>query len=164
VDTILTRMGAYDNMFSNASTFKVELDEWYVSPHRFSGSLYRRSFIPTSCKILRDATPKSLVILDGESTRCGRIHPCARSSRFNFTQNSEGALRRTTGWRLQGYVTCLTVKGFELTSVYHAGCAAPTRDAHAVLIFLRDPLRFIDGRFRVPPQYPQYAHEDDVGR
>jgi len=44
VDTILTRMGAYDNMFSNASTFKVELDE--------------------CCKILRDATPKSLVILD----------------------------------------------------------------------------------------------------
>lgn len=28
VDSILTRMGAYDNMFSNASTFKVELDEW----------------------------------------------------------------------------------------------------------------------------------------
>ena len=28
VDTIITRMGAYDNMFSNASTFKVELDEW----------------------------------------------------------------------------------------------------------------------------------------
>lgn len=23
-------MGAYDNMFSNASTFKVELDEWSV--------------------------------------------------------------------------------------------------------------------------------------
>ncbi|KAF7311618.1 DNA mismatch repair protein [Mycena kentingensis (nom. inval.)] len=45
VDSILTRMGAYDNMFSNASTFKVELDE--------------------CCKILRDATPKSLVILDG---------------------------------------------------------------------------------------------------
>ncbi|KAJ7445807.1 muts domain V-domain-containing protein [Mycena galericulata] len=44
VDAILTRMGAYDNMFSNASTFKVELDE--------------------CCKILRDATPKSLVILD----------------------------------------------------------------------------------------------------
>ncbi|KAJ6500392.1 muts domain V-domain-containing protein [Mycena sanguinolenta] len=44
VDTILTRMGAYDNMFSNASTFKVELDE--------------------CCKILRDATPRSLVILD----------------------------------------------------------------------------------------------------
>jgi len=37
VDTILTRMGAYDNMFSNASTFKVELDEWYVSPHRNFG-------------------------------------------------------------------------------------------------------------------------------
>ncbi|KAM5536095.1 hypothetical protein V8D89_010194 [Ganoderma adspersum] len=44
VDSILTRMGAYDNMFSNASTFKVELDE--------------------CCKILRDATPKSFVILD----------------------------------------------------------------------------------------------------
>jgi DNA mismatch repair protein MSH6 len=29
VDKILTRMGAYDNMFSNASTFKVELDERY---------------------------------------------------------------------------------------------------------------------------------------
>ncbi|KAG6917118.1 hypothetical protein DXG01_003784 [Tephrocybe rancida] len=44
VDSIITRMGAYDNMFSNASTFKVELDE--------------------CCKILRDASPKSLVILD----------------------------------------------------------------------------------------------------
>ncbi|TFK72470.1 DNA mismatch repair protein Msh6 [Pluteus cervinus] len=44
VDAIITRMGAYDNMFSHASTFKVELDE--------------------CCKILRDATPKSLVILD----------------------------------------------------------------------------------------------------
>ncbi|EKM57980.1 uncharacterized protein PHACADRAFT_116507 [Phanerochaete carnosa HHB-10118-sp] len=44
VDAILTRMGAYDNMFSNASTFKVELDE--------------------CCKILREATPRSLVILD----------------------------------------------------------------------------------------------------
>ncbi|KZT62465.1 DNA mismatch repair protein Msh6 [Calocera cornea HHB12733] len=44
VDAILTRMGAYDNMFTNASTFKVELDE--------------------CCKILRDATPRSLVILD----------------------------------------------------------------------------------------------------
>ncbi|KAJ7719604.1 muts domain V-domain-containing protein [Mycena olivaceomarginata] len=44
VDAILTRMGAYDNIFSNASTFKVELDE--------------------CCKILRTATPRSLVILD----------------------------------------------------------------------------------------------------
>lgn len=36
VDAILTRMGAYDNMFSNSSTFKVELDEWSViySCHR----------------------------------------------------------------------------------------------------------------------------------
>lgn len=31
VDSILTRMGAYDNMFANSSTFKVELDEWYVN-------------------------------------------------------------------------------------------------------------------------------------
>jgi len=30
VDAILTRMGAYDSMFSNASTFKVEMDEWFV--------------------------------------------------------------------------------------------------------------------------------------
>ncbi|KAF5351396.1 hypothetical protein D9757_012623 [Collybiopsis confluens] len=49
VDSILTRMGAYDNMFSNASTLKVELDE--------------------CCKILRDATPRSFVILDGELGR-----------------------------------------------------------------------------------------------
>jgi hypothetical protein len=29
VDTIITRISAYDNiLFSNASTFKVELDEW----------------------------------------------------------------------------------------------------------------------------------------
>jgi len=46
VDKIMTRMGAYDNMFSNSSTFKVELDE--------------------CCKILKEATPRSLVILDGE--------------------------------------------------------------------------------------------------
>ncbi|KAJ9114202.1 hypothetical protein QFC20_001718 [Naganishia adeliensis] len=44
IDKIQTRMGAYDNMFSNSSTFKVELDE--------------------CAKILRDGGPKSLVILD----------------------------------------------------------------------------------------------------
>ncbi|KAH7092791.1 DNA mismatch repair protein Msh6 [Auriculariales sp. MPI-PUGE-AT-0066] len=44
VDKIMTRMGAYDNMFSNSSTFKVEMDE--------------------CCKILKEATPRSLVILD----------------------------------------------------------------------------------------------------
>ncbi|WVF66380.1 hypothetical protein IAT40_001120 [Kwoniella sp. CBS 6097] len=44
VDRIQTRMGAYDNMFASASTFKVELDE--------------------CSKILREAGPKSLVILD----------------------------------------------------------------------------------------------------
>ncbi|CAE6470269.1 unnamed protein product [Rhizoctonia solani] len=44
VDAILTRMGAYDSVFTNSSTFKVELNE--------------------CCKILRDATPKSLVIMD----------------------------------------------------------------------------------------------------
>jgi DNA mismatch repair protein MSH6 len=62
VDAILTRMGAYDNMFSNASTFKVELDEWYV---RLSNIYHHLRDV--SCKILRDATPKSLVILDGRS-------------------------------------------------------------------------------------------------
>ncbi|KAG8933876.1 DNA mismatch repair protein msh6 [Tulasnella sp. 419] len=44
IDKILTRMGAYDNMFTNSSTFRVEMDE--------------------ACKILRDATPKSLIVLD----------------------------------------------------------------------------------------------------
>lgn len=47
IDRIQTRMGAYDNMFASASTFKVELDE--------------------CSKILREAGPKSLVILDGQS-------------------------------------------------------------------------------------------------
>ena len=37
VDTIITRMGAYDNMFSNASTFKVELDEWWHFPDLIQG-------------------------------------------------------------------------------------------------------------------------------
>ncbi|KAL7425166.1 DNA mismatch repair protein msh6 [Cryptotrichosporon argae] len=44
IDRIQTRMGAYDNMFASASTFKVELDE--------------------CSKILHEAGPKSLVILD----------------------------------------------------------------------------------------------------
>ncbi|KAK4686504.1 DNA mismatch repair protein MSH6, partial [Tremellales sp. Uapishka_1] len=44
IDKIQTRMGAYDNMFASASTFKVELDE--------------------CSKILREAGPRSLVILD----------------------------------------------------------------------------------------------------
>ena len=44
MDAILTRMGAYDSMFSHSSTFKVELDE--------------------TSKILSTATPHSLVILD----------------------------------------------------------------------------------------------------
>jgi len=63
VDAIITRMGAYDNMFSNASTFKVELDEWYGS---FLGTCALFELIICSCKILRAATPKSLVILDGK--------------------------------------------------------------------------------------------------
>lgn len=41
VDTILTRMGAYDNMFSNASTFKVELDEWFASSLPKFGGHYK---------------------------------------------------------------------------------------------------------------------------
>ncbi|ORY31917.1 muts domain V-domain-containing protein [Naematelia encephala] len=44
IDRIQTRMGAYDNMFASASTFKVELDE--------------------CSRILHEAGPKSLVILD----------------------------------------------------------------------------------------------------
>ena len=56
-------MGAYDNMFSNASTFKVELDEWYA---RFVSQVDDLRLTVCSCKILRDATPRSLVILDGE--------------------------------------------------------------------------------------------------
>ncbi len=59
-------MGAYDNMFSNASTFKVELDEWYVCPIVPLGFALT---VCLSCKILRDATPKSLVILDGKFPR-----------------------------------------------------------------------------------------------
>lgn len=46
IDKIQTRMGAYDNMFTSSSTFKVELDE--------------------CSKILKEAGPKSLIILDGE--------------------------------------------------------------------------------------------------
>ncbi len=65
-------MGAYDNMFSNASTFKVELDEWYVSISVLRSNIALKP--SHSCKILRDATPKSFVILDGEwSKDCRRL-------------------------------------------------------------------------------------------
>ena len=67
VDAILTRMGAYDNMFSSASTFKVELDEWWVYPDVKRELVADRA---DSCKILRDATPRSFVILDGAFLRC----------------------------------------------------------------------------------------------
>ncbi|KAJ2965283.1 hypothetical protein NUW54_g14171 [Trametes sanguinea] len=56
VDSILTRMGAYDNMFSNASTFKVELDEWYVQS--CSRIEQTNSTSLQLQRILRDATPK----------------------------------------------------------------------------------------------------------
>ena len=64
-------MGAYDNMFSNASTFKVELDEWCVA--LIIKILVRDEQGFFSCKILRNATPKSLVILDGASL-CWRMN------------------------------------------------------------------------------------------
>ena len=68
-------MGAYDNMFSNASTFKVELDEWYgLHVCRIVEMLTS----PFSCKILRDATPKSFVILD----ELGRVDNDATLERY----------------------------------------------------------------------------------
>ena len=113
MDTILTRMGAYDNMFSNASTFKVELDEWHVSfLVKFLGLQHGDAhsfFFGYSCKILRDATPKSLVILDGELRPTG-FH--SRSWCELGLQNLEGVLRRMMGWRLRGYVIHLLC-GFE---------------------------------------------------
>ena len=69
VDAIMTRMGAYDNMFSHASTFKVELDEWWTQ-NSFAIDLFWCFF---SCKILREATPKSLVILDGNISLCASL-------------------------------------------------------------------------------------------
>ncbi|KAH9917640.1 DNA mismatch repair protein Msh6 [Epithele typhae] len=67
VDSILTRMGAYDNMFSNASTFKVELDE--------------------CCKILRDATPNPssflmvrILLLSSPVTRTNSITELGRGT------------------------------------------------------------------------------------
>lgn len=53
IDKIHTRMGAYDNMFTSSSTFKVELDE--------------------CAKILHEAGPKSLIILDGEKSVSERV-------------------------------------------------------------------------------------------
>lgn len=53
-------------MFQSASTFKVELDEWYASS---LGLIARHAADPItilldSSKILREAGPRSLVILD----------------------------------------------------------------------------------------------------
>ena len=70
----MTRMGAYDNMFSHASTFKVELDEWWCCCS-LTDSLSLIMF-PRSCKILRHATPKSLVILDGAIYLPVRLNGC----------------------------------------------------------------------------------------
>lgn len=55
IDKIHTRMGAYDNMFTSSSTFKVELDE--------------------CAKILHEAGPKSLIILDGKQALTSRSSP-----------------------------------------------------------------------------------------
>ena len=57
IDSILTRMGAYDNIFSNVTTFKVELNEMSVSwcPQYHCIQL---SF--PNC--LRDATSSSMIL------------------------------------------------------------------------------------------------------
>lgn len=75
IDRIQTRMGAYDNMFASASTFKVELDE--------------------CSKILREAGPKSLVILDGQLRFCYTFQ-----NKADLIQSWAGARRRTTAWPL----------------------------------------------------------------
>ena len=69
----------------------------------FLGSLYRRSLILDSCKILRDATPKSLVILDGELiSRCGfalgnESHvPSCRTRQGYFDVRRDGNRRGTS--------------------------------------------------------------------
>jgi len=48
------------------------------------GVAVRRSFMLDSCKILRDATPKSLVILDGESMPRVLIHNMGLTSYYLF--------------------------------------------------------------------------------
>ncbi|KAJ3752036.1 hypothetical protein EV360DRAFT_97567 [Lentinula raphanica] len=82
VDSILTRIGAYDNMFSNASTFKVELDE--------------------CCKILRDATPRSFVILD----ELGRGTSTYRTASFQerYEKFLKTKFKRIRVYRMKGIV------------------------------------------------------------
>lgn len=58
MDAILTRMGAYDNMFSNSSTFKVELDEWYSayfsSQANYTDTLQLQDYAGCNTEIVRD--------------------------------------------------------------------------------------------------------------
>jgi len=81
-----------------------------------------------------------------------------------FLQNSEGVLRHTTEWRSQGYVIYSLKLGFqEPTRTYYPGGVTPARDAHAILIVLRHPLRLVDGRFRIPSKHPKHAYENNGG-
>lgn len=107
-------------MFSNASTFKVELDEWYVLC--FDTAIWSLADLSNlfSCKILRNATPRSLVILDGEfavcriviifdavnRTRPWNFHLCESHSIPQHLQSLIPVIIRTE-WLLQGFVSIL---------------------------------------------------------
>ena len=72
VDSILTRMGAYDNMFSNASTFKVELDEWYgLEVYALCRNVDKPSLAARSFVMLRRSHS-----LSSTSLGAGLLHTC----------------------------------------------------------------------------------------
>lgn len=136
-----------------------------VLPDIFGAVIDGRSFISTkcSCKILRDATPKSLVILDGEPTPLrfrvrevwAEIYLLTELGRGTSTYDGMaiagvGDLFRPMVSKTDERMDC-------------SGSATPTCDAHAVLIFLRHSLRFVNGRFCISSKHPKHAHEDDGG-
>ena len=55
-------------------------------------------------------------------------------------------------------ILCINVKSES------AGCASPIGDSYSAPLFLRDTLRIFDGRLRISPEYPKYAHVDNCGR